>query len=344
QSLNGTTWVNIDGANGTTFVPGNFQGGQMLRVVASYVDDQGTAETFFGAATSPVENIPGAPLALNLDNFFVVENIALGGVIANVIIDDDPGDTHTFDVSDTRFEIVGGQLRLAAGARLDDADLGLLSFSVTVTDQLGNFGTFPIGLVVSNTPEAPNAIFVDANSVTENAAGVSIGNLTVLDPDLGDVQTVSVSDARFEIVGGVLKLRAGVSLNFETDPTITVSITSTDQTGLFKTTPITISVSDVADTASVINGTAAANTLNGTAADDVINGLGGNDTLIGGAGNDTLDGGAGVDNMSGGLGNDLYIVDQATDTVNELLSQGNDTVQTNLATYTLGANVENLIN
>src|SRR5262249_58443900 len=96
----------------------------------------------------------------------------LGGVIANVIIDDDRGDTHTFDVSDTRFEIVGGQLRLAAGARLDDADLGLLSFSVTVTDQLGNFGTFPIGLVVSNTPEAPNAIFVDANSVTENAAGV----------------------------------------------------------------------------------------------------------------------------------------------------------------------------
>src|SRR5262249_20003625 len=233
-----------------------------------------------------------------------------------------------------------------AGARLDDADLGLLSFSVTVTDQLGSFGTFPIGLVVSNTPEAPSAIFVDANSVAENAASVAIGALSVLDPDLGDVQTVSLSDVRFEVVGGVLRLRAGVSLNFEAEPTVTLTVTSTDQTGLSKATPITIVVSDVADTASVINGTAAANPLTGTAADDVINGLGGNDTLIGGAGNDTLNGGDGNDNMTGGLGNDLYIVDSATDTVNESAGAGtgNDTVQTNLATYTLGANVENLVN
>src|SRR5262249_35028873 len=40
------------------------------------------------------------------------------------------------------------------------------------------------------------------------------------------------------------------------------------------------------------------------------------------------------------------IVDSATDTVTELAGagSGNDTVQTNLATYTLGANVENLVN
>src|SRR5215475_745538 len=314
QSLNGTTWVNIDGANGTTFVPGNFQANQMLRVVASYIDDQGTAETFFGSATGPVENIQGAPLALNLDNFFVSENLAVGGVIANVILDDDPGDTHVFDISDSRFTIVGGQLRLAAGARLDDADVGLLSFSVTVTDQLGNSGTFPIGLVVSNTPEAPNAIVVDANSVAENVAGAVICNLAVLDPDLGDVQAVALSDARFEVVGGVLRLRAGQSLNFETEPTVSVTVTSTDQTGLSKATPIIIAVSNVADTASIINGTAAANTLSGTAADDVINGLGGNDAMNGLAGNDTLDGGGGDDNMTGGAGNDLYIVDSAADT------------------------------
>src|SRR5262249_29064486 len=148
QSLNGITWTDIAGANGTTFVPGNFQGGQMLRVVASYIDDHGTAETFFGSATGPVQNISGAPLGLSLSTFFVSETLAAGGLIANVIVDDDPGDSHTFDVSDTRFEIfhdaTGDHLRLAPGARLDDADVGLLSFSVTVTDQLGNFGTFPL--------------------------------------------------------------------------------------------------------------------------------------------------------------------------------------------------------
>src|SRR5262249_60954169 len=61
---------------------------------------------------------------------------------------------------------------------------------------------------------------------------------------------------------------------------------------------------------------------------------------------DTRDVGGGNDTMTGGCGADLYIVDSATDAVNESAGAGtgNDTVQTNLATYTLGANVETLIN
>ena len=47
--------------------------------------------------------------------------------------------------------------------------------------------------------------------------------------------------------------------------------------------------------------------------------------------------------MSGGTGNDIYIVDTATDVVTENAGQGNDTVKTGLSSYTLGANVENLI-
>jgi hypothetical protein len=71
QSLDGITWVDISGANDVSFTPGNAQGGQMLRVEASYVDDLGTPETFEGTATAPVVNIPGAPLALLLDNNIV---------------------------------------------------------------------------------------------------------------------------------------------------------------------------------------------------------------------------------------------------------------------------------
>jgi len=346
QSLDGTDWTDIPDANGTDFVPGNAQGGQMLRVVASYIDDQGTLETFFGAATEPVVNLPGPPLGIFLDNFFISEDHI--GPIANVTVDDDPGDTHTFDVSDSRFEIVliSGvyQLRLVAGARLDDADVGLLSFNVRVTDQLGDFGNFPIGLVVSNVNEAPQAIVLDTNTVAENAVGAAIGTLSVLDPDLGDVHSLSVSDARFEVIGGVLRLKTGVSLDHETESSVTLTITATDQFGLSKTTTLTIYVSDVADTTATIPGaTNGANTLTGTASDDVISGLGGNDTLSGLDGNDTLNGGAGHDNMTGGSGNDIYIVDNANDTVIEALNGGLDTVQTTLANYTLGANVENLV-
>ena len=83
-------------------------------------------------------------------------------------------------------------------------------------------------------------------------------------------------------------------------------------------------------------------TLTGNEFDNTVNGAAANDTLFGGAGNDRLNGGAGADAMSGGTGNDTYIVDNAGDVVTENLSEGTDTVNTNLASYTLGANVENL--
>ncbi|MEY4754145.1 MAG: hypothetical protein RJA44_1820, partial [Pseudomonadota bacterium] len=76
------------------------------------------------------------------------------------------------------------------------------------------------------------------------------------------------------------------------------------------------------------------NSLNGNAANNVLVGAEGNDTLIGWGGNDT---------MSGGVGNDLYVVQQVGDVVIESAGAGTDVVQSALQSYTLGANVENLV-
>ncbi|MBX4929980.1 M10 family metallopeptidase C-terminal domain-containing protein [Rhizobium binae] len=65
-------------------------------------------------------------------------------------------------------------------------------------------------------------------------------------------------------------------------------------------------------------------------------------TITGAAGNDTLNGGIGADTLIGGAGHDTYIVDDAGDIVTEAADAGTDTVRTNLASYTLAANVENL--
>ena len=84
----------------------------------------------------------------------------------------------------------------------------------------------------------------------------------------------------------------------------------------------------------------------GNDADNLIVGGPQNDTLTGGLGKDTLDGGAGgADSLVGGAGDDYYIVDLATDKVVELAGEGNDTVLTRLATWSLAstANVENVV-
>ncbi len=68
------------------------------------------------------------------------------------------------------------------------------------------------------------------------------------------------------------------------------------------------------------------------------------DHLTGNSEANTLNGGAGADTMSGGDGSDTYYVDHAGDIVSEVnatASGGTDLVQSYLAAYTLGANVEN---
>ena len=90
-------------------------------------------------------------------------------------------------------------------------------------------------------------------------------------------------------------------------------------------------------------GNNSANRLSGSSGFDTLAGGSGNDTLLGNGGNDSLAGGTGNDSMVGGTGSDYYLVDSADDAVVESVNQGDDTVETGLATYTLAADVERLI-
>ncbi|MBD2040176.1 calcium-binding protein [Microcoleus sp. FACHB-672] len=66
-----------------------------------------------------------------------------------------------------------------------------------------------------------------------------------------------------------------------------------------------------------------------------------NNLIVGNAQNNYLWGAAGIDTMAGGLGSDRYDVNDTTDVVIEGVGAGTDIVYA-YASYTLGANVENL--
>ena len=96
---------------------------------------------------------------------------------------------------------------------------------------------------VPNT--APTDIILDTASVVENADGAVIGTLSATDAD-GDPLTFSVDAASdFEIVDGLLKLKDGVSLDYEAGQTVDVAVTVSDSQGGETTATLTISVTDI---------------------------------------------------------------------------------------------------
>jgi Ca2+-binding RTX toxin-like protein len=103
-----------------------------------------------------------------------------------------------------------------------------------------------------------------------------------------------------------------------------------------------LAAANAASTAGLtLNGNFVANQILGATGSDLLGGDGGADTLFGYAGNDTLNGGLGTDSLVGGGGNDFYYVDDAGDSITELVGEGTDIVFTS-ASFSLAtsANVE----
>lgn len=186
---------------------------------------------------------------------------------------------------------------------------GLDSFMVRAVDADGHVVDAMVNFTIRSVNDRPHDISLTAAEVDENTPGMVIGDLLAADVD--DPETdygqhiFTTTDARFEIVGNrTLKLRDGVSLDFEAEPVVSVSVNAIDQNGagLVFTKVLEINVRDLID---IIQGTESPETLTGAQGIDYIYGHGGNDTIFGRAGDDRLDGGAGNDTLHGEEGDDL---------------------------------------
>ena len=87
---------------------------------------------------------------------------------------------------------------------------------------------------------------IETPTVTEKVTGARVGIVAANDPNPGDVLTFAVSDSRFEIttVDGaeVLKLRDTESLDYGTEPTVSLTITATDSAGAAISRNFTVNV------------------------------------------------------------------------------------------------------
>ena len=109
---------------------------------------------------------------------------------------------------------------------IDDGNENAPSYDITVSDgSLTDSGSATVNF--TNVNDAPTEITLSNSSVAENDIAAIIGNVTVTDVDSSNF-TYTVNDNRFEVVYSQLKLKDGESLDFETESSINLSVTATD--------------------------------------------------------------------------------------------------------------------
>ena len=233
-----------------------------------------------------------------------------GGITIDVLANDsdpNPSDTLTLEnvsvpANQGLVGITNGELDYDPNGAFDylaAGQTGTAILTYTVSDGL-NIATAAATVTITGLNDAPTGAVIDNASVTENDSGAVIGTLSGIDIDNGDTHSFTVSDARFEVVAGQLKLIDGISLDFEVEPSVTLQVTTTDAAGLSVVSDLTVAVDDILD------GTPDADALIGSGADDFFEGGQGQDLVVGGAGDDDLAGGTGVDRLEGGVGDDIY--------------------------------------
>ena len=180
--------------------------------------------------------------SLSLDENSAGANI---GSLGSYIDDTSATDTVSYSVAGNGselFEVVEGELKLKADSSADFETLS--SYELTITATSGTASTaFDFNITINDVNDSPTAINLSSVGVSEKIDGAVVGTISTSDQDTGDTHTYVISDDRFEIVDGSLKLKAGNTVENATEPSIAITIISTDSAGVEFSQDFSISVS-----------------------------------------------------------------------------------------------------
>jgi len=223
------------------------------------VDDAavGTAPDHSATYTLTVENVneppqlPAAAILPVFENSFA--NTLVGKITGN---DPDAGDSLTYTISGGNtagaFEInpSTGVIRVLNPAALDFETQPVFTLTVEATDHQGLKTTTAVIVNVANLNEVPT-LGSTAGTISESAAnGTLAGQVIGSDPDANDTLMYSIiggnSGDLFQInpTTGEITVANPAGLDFETQPTITLTIEVRDADGLTSTATAVFEVTD----------------------------------------------------------------------------------------------------
>jgi Ca2+-binding RTX toxin-like protein len=274
QRLDGADWVPV-GADSPQFTPTQAEVGHQLRVIVSYIDDQGTTETLTSAPTGPVGDfidVNGAAQTLNGNGgddliFGGGGNDTINGGAGSDTLDGGTG-ADIINGNDGNDVITGGlgndTVNGGAGSDLINYTMGDGAGAVVGGNGAGDVDT--LNIIGTADPEVLDVIFNGSALTTVEGGSVA------------QIESVTAN-----LLGGA----DGLSYGAATASAVTVNLATGTASGF-------TSIGGIEN----VTGGSNLDLLIGNGLDNVLSGNGGNDTLIGGLGADTLTGGGGTDTAS----------------------------------------------
>lgn len=190
--------INITNATAVTYTLTSADVGTMIRVVASYIDDQGTVENVRSAAVGPVVNVNHSPTGAVVVSGWPAEDQTL--TVSNTIADADGLGAITYQWQRDGVDVIGAT---GTSYSLGDADVGaLIRVVASYTDDLGTSESVESLAVgpVANVNDAPTV------SSIANAVILADGTTGPISFTVGDAETdpgsliVSATSSNQELV------------------------------------------------------------------------------------------------------------------------------------------------
>lgn len=188
-----------------------------------------------------VANVVEAPEGVVLSNLSIAENTSGVSVGKLYVISPDADGVYEVSIDDPRFSVQGNDLVLLQPLNYEQANSIQLKLSVKDSEHPNVAVDTALSLAITDVDDLPTEIVLSATEVEEQTPGAEVGRVAVFDED-GDQYQIYVSDSRFVVSDGVLRLTDQATLDRSTESNIPLTLTAITAKGgkIVNSFPLTV--------------------------------------------------------------------------------------------------------